>query len=80
MQTVLSQLQRGSYTGSWFLLVADCGQITLFTGHPVLCMCVCVCVCCVCDYVCVQAHKLMVSVCPHCPCTRLSQTPVRVLG
>ena len=38
------------------------------------CLCVCVCVC---VYVCVQAHKLMVSVCPHCPCARLSQTPIR---
>ena len=26
------------------MLVADCGQITLFTGH-LCCVCVCVCVC-----------------------------------
>ena len=27
------------------LLVADCGQITLFTGHCTVCVCVCLSVC-----------------------------------
>ena len=60
-KTVPSQLQRGSkvcymFTGAWFLLVADCGQITLFTEH-LYCMSVCVCVCvcvCACVSVCVS--------------------------